>query len=98
MSSVVSIQLGIRNPFRVIAYWLTEKVLAINEKTLPYPYSDLYVGLVFGEDAPDDFVKFPPILNSMMASVVAAEAAVLKHVNLPFGVSILAIAKKMPMA
>ena len=54
--------------------------------------------LLLKEGGPDDFVKFPPFLNSMMTSVITAEAVVLKRVNLPVGVGILAIAKKAPSA
>lgn len=45
------------NPFKRLAYYLKKKILAINNQTLPYPYSDLYTGLVFGDHGtqlPDD--------------------------------------------
>jgi len=48
-SKVSLIDQKMMNPFRRIAYYLKARVLAINNKTLPFPYSDLYTGLVFGD-------------------------------------------------
>ena len=40
---------GWKNPFRWLAYSMKDKIMAKTRSTLPQPYSDLYIGLVFGE-------------------------------------------------
>lgn len=48
------------NPFKKFAYFLNAKVLAINRATLPFPYSELYTGLVFGNQGtqlPDEMTE-----------------------------------------
>jgi competence protein ComEC len=37
------------NPLKRVAFYLKKRILKINRKTLPYPYGDLYTGLVFGD-------------------------------------------------
>jgi competence protein ComEC len=38
------------NPFKRFAYFLKQKILNLHNTTLPYPYSHLFTGLIFGED------------------------------------------------
>lgn len=48
--SLSFIELQLANPFKHIAYFLKEKILNLHNATLPYPYSHLFTGLIFGED------------------------------------------------
>ncbi|MCP4050593.1 MAG: DNA internalization-related competence protein ComEC/Rec2 [bacterium] len=41
---------SISNPIKKAAVNIKKKILLINKNTLIYPYSDLYTGLVFGDD------------------------------------------------
>ncbi|MFC1617613.1 DNA internalization-related competence protein ComEC/Rec2, partial [Candidatus Margulisiibacteriota bacterium] len=84
------------NPFRRIAYFLKAKVLAINNKTLPYPYSDLYTGLVFGDhgtDLPEEMAdRFQKtglthllvVSGSQVALLTGILLAIFSALNLPF--------------
>lgn len=38
------------NPFKRFAFYLKQKILNLHNSTLPYPYSHLFTGLIFGED------------------------------------------------
>jgi SAM-dependent methyltransferase len=44
--------------------------------------------------AHDDFVSVPAPVNAVLTHVLAAERFVIRHVNLPFGVTLLAVARK----
>lgn len=44
----------------------------------------------------DDFVAIGPRLNRFLTALLAGERFVLRHVNLPFGVTIAALARKPP--
>jgi competence protein ComEC len=43
------IKATIANPCKKLAYYLKNKIVVINKKTLPFPYSEIYTGLVFGD-------------------------------------------------
>lgn len=47
-----------------------------------------------GIEQRDDFVTLFPPLNTLLAHVIAAERFFLRHASFPFGVTILAVAKK----
>lgn len=40
----------IKNPFKYIAFKLKARILSLHERALPHPYSDILIGLVFGDD------------------------------------------------
>jgi SAM-dependent methyltransferase len=42
----------------------------------------------------DDFVAFPRALNSALTQLIAAERFAIRHMSLPFGVTLLALARK----
>jgi SAM-dependent methyltransferase len=47
-----------------------------------------------GIEAKDDFVALPRPVNALLTEVIAAERFALRHVSFPFGVTLLAIARK----
>ena len=77
---------GYINPAKKLAYFLKERILVINNQTLPYPYSDIYTGFVFGEhgtDLPDEISEnFQKVGLTHLLVVSGAQVALLSGILL----------------
>ena len=47
-----------------------------------------------GNDPESDLARYPDPINNLLYQIVTAETKLMKHVNMPFGVSILAVAQR----
>lgn len=47
-----------------------------------------------GLSGQDDFVDVPRLLNSLLTRAIASERFLIRHINFPFGVTLLAVARK----
>lgn len=76
----------IGNPFKRVAYAIREKVLSMHRKTLPFPFSELYIGLIFGDQGvnlPDEISeRFQKTGLTHLLVVSGAQVALLSGILL----------------
>lgn len=77
----------------VAAGFVVEKLSYMNAALLPVAWTLRWLDKMLGRDRPTGAGLPSPLVNRMLAAVFGAEAAFLPRLNLPFGLSLLAVVR-----